>query len=276
MGPMAKAFAIKLLAAAGIFGALWFGQAPLSWLIAGAVAAFTLALIAWGVFNVNSSLWARTLWRGGADDVVALTFDDGPDDRFTARVLDILRAKGVKAAFFVVGRRAQKLPALLLRISAEGHIVGNHSYSHAATINFGLHGRLRREIAGCNDIIEQATGQTPRFYRAPHGFKNPALGDVLEREGMVAVGWQIRGFDAVSGSAAAIARRLVEGARGGGVILLHDGGGLQGTESREATLEALPVVIDGLRARGFKLARLDELLGMEAYQPKAAPALAGA
>ncbi|MCC6575540.1 MAG: polysaccharide deacetylase family protein [Planctomycetes bacterium] len=268
---MAKAISIKLLAAAGIFAALWFGQAPLSWLIAGIIALAALALIGWGVFNVNSSLWARTLWRGLSDNTVALTFDDGPDERFTARVLEILRGKDVKAAFFVVGSRAQKSPALLQRIKAEGHLVGNHSFTHAWNINFGLWGRLRREIAGCNDVVESAIGQTPRFYRAPHGFKNPALGDVLDRAGMVAVGWQIRGFDAVRGDAAAIARRVVEGAQAGGVILLHDGGGLQGTDDRGATLEALPVIIDGLRARGFKLARLDDLLGEGAYAARLAP-----
>ncbi len=262
---MAKAFAIKLLAAAAIFGALWFLQSPLSWLLASLTLVLATGLIAWGVFNINSSLWVRTLWRGDGESV-ALTFDDGPDERFTMRVLEILRQKGVEAAFFVVGARVQKNPALLQRIRAEGHLIGNHSFSHAWNINFGLWGRLRREIAACNDVIEAAAGCSPRFYRAPHGFKNPALGDVLESLGMVAVGWQIRGFDAVNRNAAAVARRIVEGARPGGVILLHDGGGLQGTEDREATLEALPVVIDGLRARGLKLVRLDDLLAIEPYR----------
>jgi len=256
---MAKAFAIKALAAFGVLATLWLGDSPASWLIAGLIVLLAFALIAWGVFNVNSSLWAPTLWRAPGVNAVALTFDDGPDPDFTPRVLEILEREKVAAAFFVVGERARANPALLREIDRRGHLVGNHSFSHSWNINFALHARLTREIKGCNDAIEAAIGKRPRFYRAPHGFKNPALGDVLARHAMTCVGWQVRGFDAVRPDADAIARRLVRKARAGGILLLHDGSGLQGTQDRSATLAALPVVIDGLRARGFVFMRLDEL-----------------
>ncbi|MBP9893012.1 MAG: polysaccharide deacetylase family protein, partial [Planctomycetes bacterium] len=97
------------------------------------------------------------------------------------------------------------------------------------------------------------------------GFKNPALGDVLAEQGLECIGWQVRGFDAVGGTPEVIARRIVLKARAGGVLLLHDGAGLQGTSDRSATLAALPMIIEGLRARGFEFKRLDELLELPAY-----------
>jgi peptidoglycan-N-acetylglucosamine deacetylase len=256
---MAKAIAIKVLALLGVFAVLWLGDGPGSWLIAGLIALLAFSLIAWGVFDVNSSLWAPTLWRAPGVNAVALTFDDGPDPEFTPRVLEILAREKVAATFFVVGERARANPDLLREMDRQGHLIGNHSFSHAWNINFGLHTRLTREINRCNEAIETAVGKRPRFYRAPHGFKNPALGDVLAKLGMTCVGWQVRGFDAVRSDAHSIARRVVRKASAGGILLLHDGSGLQGTQDRSATLNALPMIIDGLRARGFAFKRLDEL-----------------
>jgi len=257
---MAKAIAIKIFAALGILAALWLGDAPTSWWIAGLIAFLALALIAWGVFDVNSSLWTPTLWQVPGVKAVALTFDDGPDPVFTPRVLEILARENVTATFFVVGERARANPDLLREIDHQGHLVGNHSFSHAWHINFGLHSRLTHEIDSCNEAIEAVTGKRPRFYRAPYGFKNPALGDVLAKHAMTCVGWQVRGFDAVRSDASEITRRLVRRTRAGGILLLHDGSGLQGTRDRRATLEALPLIIAALRARGFAFKRVDELM----------------
>lgn len=263
---MLKALLIKLGAIIGVAASLLWLPAPWSWAGAATVAAAFLGLVGWAVFDVNSSFWARTLWRGTrADKTVALTFDDGPDANFTPQVLAVLREKGVKAAFFCVGERVRQQPELVRQVSEQGHIVGNHSFSHSLWINFGLHRRQRHEVESCNEAIQQAAGVRPHFYRAPFGFKNPALGDVLRKLGMVAIGWQVRGFDAVNGDAARIVTRVVDGVCAGGVITLHDGSGLQGTADRSATLAALPVIIDGLRARGLRIVRLDELLRIEPY-----------
>lgn len=263
---MVKAIFIKVIAIAGIAASLRFGENPDGWIAALVIAAITLLWLAWGVFNVNSSMWAETAWRAPEPvQAVALTFDDGPDPRFTPQILKVLANKGVKACFFSVGSRVIENPEITLDVHRAGHLIGNHSESHAMWINFSLHKRLRREIRDTNAAIKQAAGVTPSLYRAPHGFKNPALGDVLAGEKMLAVGWQVRGFDAVSTNAAKIAERIVDGAKAGGVILLHDGAGLQGTDDRSATIDALPVIIDGLRARGFDIVRLDELLRIPPY-----------
>lgn len=256
---MVKAAAIQILAALVVIAVLWLGDPPTSWWIAGLVAFSATSLIVWGIFDVNSSLWAPTLWHVPGINAVALTFDDGPDPEFTSRVLEILAREKVTATFFVVGERALVHRDLLCEIDRQGHLVGNHSFSHAWNITFALRAGLTREITRCNDAIEAAIGKRPRFYRAPFGFKNPALGDVMAIQGMTCVGWQVRGFDAVRSNPSTIARRLVLKAKPGGILLFHDGSGLQGTRDRSATLEALPMIIDGLRARGIAFKRLDEL-----------------
>jgi peptidoglycan/xylan/chitin deacetylase (PgdA/CDA1 family) len=118
----------------------------------------------------------------------------------------------------------------------------------------------------CNEAIRTAIGKEPLLFRSPQGIKNPALGDVLLETGMTAIGWQVRGLDALPQSAPEIVERVVRGARPGSVILLHDGSGLGGTRNREPTLEALPRLIDALRADGLSFVRLDTLLGVRAYR----------
>jgi peptidoglycan/xylan/chitin deacetylase (PgdA/CDA1 family) len=147
-----------------------------------------------------------------------------------------------------------------------GHLLASHGYRHDLSFHFRLWGSIRREIEACNHAIARATGREPLLFRAPQGFKNPALGDVLRELGMTAIGWQVRAFDAVERDPEAIFRRIVKGARAGGVIAMHDGGGLLGTRSREPTIDALPRLIDALRASGLEFARLDTLLDVEPYR----------
>ncbi len=241
--------------------------APASWLVAAAIALGIFAFFSWTIVRANSGFWSETLWRApGGARVVALTFDDGPDVWFTPRVLDILAEKRVTATFFVVGERAERHPELIRRAHDMGHAIGNHSHTHSLRFHFRHERGMRQEIGDCNRVIRSAIGLEPRLFRAPQGLKTPALGDVLREHGMAAVGWQVRGMDYWIRDPARIARRIVERAVGGGVLVLHDGGGFQGGSDRSATLRALPLVIDGLRARGFTFARIDELFDVAAYQ----------
>lgn len=266
---MRKAMTIKLSALALAIASLVFAPSPATWIGALLAIGAGLAALALIVFDVNSSFWAPTMWRASRPtNAVALTFDDGPDPEFTPRVLAILAEKRVAAAFFVVGRRGEEHPELLAQIARGGHVVAGHSYRHDLGFHFRLRNGMRRDLAACNAAIARAIGREPRLFRAPQGFKNPALGDVLHEMGMTAIGWQVRGFDAVERDADVIFRRIVKGARPGGVILMHDGGGLLGTQSRQPTLDALPRVIDALREAGLEFARLDALLDIEAYAPR--------
>ena len=270
---MGKAYLILGLAVTGAALALVLLPAAVSWIVGAVLALGVAALFTWAIVRANSGFWIETLWRApGAARAVALTFDDGPDVCFTPRVLDILAEKRVTATFFVVGERAKRHPELIRRAHDMGHAIGNHSHTHSLRFHF-FHARgMRSEIGACNRVIRSVIGLEPRLFRSPQGLKTPALGDVLREHGMAAVGWQVRGMDYWHRDPDRIARRIVERAVEGGVLMLHDGGGFQGSSDRSATLRALPLVIDGLRARGFTFVRVDELFDVPAYQVAGSPA----
>lgn len=224
------------------------------------------ALLLAVVFHPNASWWARTVWRSDHNQHVALTFDDGPDPDSTLEIARILADHDIRAAFFVVGERAEKHPDVVAELHSAGHLVCNHTQTHAMSFHFSLWDTARRELRACNATIKSVIGHEPALFRSPQGFKNPALGDVLGELDMTAVGWQVRGLDSMRGDPDAITARIVRGAEPGGVIMLHDGSGYGGRVDRSGTIAALPRIIEGLRERGLEFTRLDDLLGVQAYR----------
>jgi len=264
---MIRSLVLKVPIVLALAAAVWLGLGSVPGIVALGVALAFVALLAWQVFDVNGGLWVPTLWRAPKPvDAVALTFDDGPDPEFTPQVLEILRAKSVPATFFVIGIRARTRPDLVAQIDAAGHIVGNHTDRHGPGFHFQLWPAIRRELASCNAAIGAAIGKEPVFFRSPQGFKNPALGDVVREMGFSAIGWQVRGFDAVETDADKIVRRIASRVRPGGIVQMHDGSNPLGPKGRQATLAALPRIIDEIRAAGLKFVPLDTLLGVGAYR----------
>jgi peptidoglycan/xylan/chitin deacetylase (PgdA/CDA1 family) len=180
-------------------------------------------------------------------DCVALTFDDGPDPVDTPKLLDLLREKGVKATFFVVGKRADQYPEIVRRAWAEGHLVANHTWSHYSLFCFLTPWRLRTEIERGTESVRRSCGFRPRFFRSPVGQRHPLLGPYLKDAGLEYVSWTIRTLDRRASDSNVLAQRILDKAASGDIILLHDHrpGGAQ------VMLDALPRVIDELRQRGF-------------------------
>ncbi len=179
---------------------------------------------------------------------VALTFDDGPSPDVTPRVLDILQEKNARASFFVVGRRVERYPELARRVSAEGHVIGNHTYSHPPLFCFLSPRRLREEIERAQDVIFGATSVRPRHFRSPVGLRHPILKGALDRVNLAFVLWRVRTYDTRALTPDELRRRILERVRPGAIVLLHDRGG----PGAAAMLAALPDVIDALRARGYE------------------------
>lgn len=179
---------------------------------------------------------------------VALTFDDGPDPVYTPKLLDLLREKDVKATFFVVGKRADQYPEIVRRAWAEGHLVGNHTWSHYPLFCFLMPRRLRAEIERCTESVRRSCGSRPRFFRSPVGLRHPLLAPYLENAGLEYISWSIRTLDTFTTDSSVLARRILNKTASGDIILLHDH--LPG--GTDAMLQALPRVIDELRARGFE------------------------
>jgi len=219
------------------------------------VGAYTLA--AWP----QSQLYGRVVSHGPGDArLVALTFDDGPNDPATSRLLDVLAAKDVKATFFVVGENVEVYPDTARRIVAEGHALGNHSYRHRkrdALLDPG-YGELER----AQRAIAAVVGFRPALYRAPNGFHTPWQLRAVRRAGLVTVHWNVQTKDWERPDPDTIVRRVLEHVRPGAIVLLHDGDDTRHGSDRAPTVEALPQIIDALRARGYRFVTVPELLGV--------------
>jgi peptidoglycan-N-acetylglucosamine deacetylase len=174
---------------------------------------------------------------------VWLTIDDGPTDD-TPAVLSLFARHGVKATFFVKGVLAQEHPHFVEAILAAGHSVANHSQTHpAGSFWCSFPGRIAQEIDDCNSALKATTGVAPTWFRAPVGYKNPAVHPALARRGMRLIGWSARGFDAVVGDPELVLSRILPHVRPGAIIVLHQG--------REHSLRVLERIILALRERGY-------------------------
>ena len=183
---------------------------------------------------------------------VCITFDDGPDPEVTPRVLDFLDRAGAKATFFCVGEKAAAFPEILREIARRGHGIENHSLRHSGA--FALYGvfRLRRELESVQAVVSGITGEAPRFFRAPVGFRSPLLDPVLARCGLRYVSWTRRGLDAVQRDPEKVLRRLVNGLAAGDILLLHDNCAWRTRDGTPVALAVLPKLLDRIRASGLK------------------------
>jgi peptidoglycan/xylan/chitin deacetylase (PgdA/CDA1 family) len=219
----------RLLLVAAIYGAVTF-------------------LVLYLLFHPRNQWLVANRSRVSGAGCVALTFDDGPDPVDTPKLLDLLKEKGVKATFFVVGKRADQYPEVVRRAWEEGHLVANHTWSHYSLFCFLTPRRLRLEIERGTESVRRSCGFRPRCFRSPVGLRHPLLAPYLKNAGLEYVSWTIRTRDTLTANSSVIARRILNKAASGDIILLHDclpGG-------TDAMLEALPGVIDDLRKRGFE------------------------
>ncbi len=230
------------------------------------VGAIVLVVAAGGVFLYGCSApsWnfpVRVTVRGKSDGGgIALTFDDGPAPPTTEAILDLLRERQVKATFFLCGKNVERYPEVARRIHAEGHTIGNHTYSHPF-LYFRSRRFMAEEIDRTQQAIETATGARPRFFRPPYGVRWPGLGGVLRARQMRLVNWSDTGYDWKL-QTEQIIRAATEHLRAGAILLLHDG--LETPRPRPVdqsrTLRALPAILEHAQRAGLRFRTLDELL----------------
>ena len=187
------------------------------------------------------------------EKVAALTFDDGPDPTDTPDILDILKEKGVKATFFVLGQAAQSNPSLLKRLVKEGHEIGNHSFNHDYQQR-----RLVEEMNQTDREVFAATGTHTYFYRPPGGFLSQNQLDTIKKNGQVVALWSVDSKDWRNPGVKQIVDNVMKNVFPGAIILMHDGG-----YHRTQTVKALAPIIDALRDCGYRLVTLSELKMMD-------------
>lgn len=234
-------------------------------IIAGATVALPLAA-AWGM---KAAMQMRC-WAFGApvtcrvtteEKAVALSFDDGPTRAGLDAVLPVLAAYGARATFFVIGSEAEAWPDGVRRIVAAGHEVGNHSFHHRRMIA-PFSAAYRDEIARTDRAVEAAGAPRPTLFRPPYGVKFTGLAGALD--GKAIAMWDFEEPVARPGGARAYADAVIAAARPGSIILIHPM-----YASRSVEREALPLVLAGLKARGFRIVSVSELVAHETLRARA-------
>ncbi len=208
--------------------------------------------------------------RGATDQgCVALTFDDGPDPKVLPKLLEVLKDEKVKATFFMVGQAAEANPAMVKKVEADGHLIGNHSYFHSAWWPFQFVFAIRDELARSNAAIAKVIGTKPRLVRMPFSIGRPGLSRVFRKLNLVPIGWDVRGLEGLYREPKLIAEHVAKEARNGSIVLLHER--YFGTKDfgPERVVETVREVIAGLRERGFVFQRVDAMLGIEGYSDEA-------
>lgn len=222
-------------------------------------------LVAYHAVNPRSSFYGK-VWANGNRDCpqIALTFDDGPNEPYTSRVLRILGQHSVRATFFVIGRNAQRHPDICRRIVNSGNVIGNHSYDHRKSLCLRSGKAIAREIELTHRTIYESTGVEPTLFRPPYGYRTPWLIRTARRLGYTVVTWDNMTTDWKAGkSHSEITRSIIRRAKAGSVIVLHDGRNTMPGYDRSQMLDALPLLIEALREKGFGFVTVPELLGLE-------------
>jgi peptidoglycan/xylan/chitin deacetylase (PgdA/CDA1 family) len=258
-------FVIIALAAAG--GLAWRrlrGPATSPWTVLGRAAVVVLVpalLVTWGSWRLMKTPRFQVLGRlvdrvETEERVVALTFDDGPTARYTDEVLGILRQEGVKATFFVIGTALERDLSVCQSITAEGHELGNHSYSHWRMV-LRPYDDIRDEIERTDAVIRDCGYDGEIHFRPPNGKKFLLLPLYLALNGRTAVFWDVgpEGNREVAADDARITEYILDRVRPGSIVLLH-----LMYDSRAESRQALPAIIRGLKAEGYRFVTVSELL----------------
>lgn len=216
-----------------------------------AVAAVYLALTVYGSANIRSNYFLQSFCRtNGPEKKIALTFDDGPCEN-TGRILDLLKQHQSRATFFFIGKNILQHPELVKRTHAEGHLIGNHSFSHAYHYDLLPTAKVLADIHRCDEAIAQLTGEKPTLFRPPYGVTNPNIAAALKTTGHTSVGWSLRTKDTVARSAHELITKVKQQVKTGDVVLFHD--------TQPLTTEALAQLLPWL-SKQFQLVRVDELM----------------
>ena len=186
---------------------------------------------------------------------IAITFDDGPNPELTPRLLDMLKERGIKATFFVVGKNVEEYPGIVTRMASDGHEVANHSWSHPALTKLGVES-FRKQIENTNQAIANATGKRPVLMRPPYGATSVSLNKRLnEQFGLKVILWSVDPLDWKYRNSDRVYNSIIQNTRPGSIILAHD--------IHATTVAAMPATLDALLAKGYKFVTVSELIAME-------------
>lgn len=210
------------------------------------------AIVVWGSFDIGLNYFVNSIIRKRTRaKEVALTFDDGPTE-FTPKFLDLLKESNIKATFFCIGKQIEKHPETFQRIIAEGHTVGNHTFSHADNTGFLSTSKMIEEIVKCDDVMLKTGNLKTNLYRPPFGVTNPNIARAIKKAGKKSIGWNVRSLDTVIQDEKKIYRKITKRLKKGSIILLHD--------TTEKTYNVLADLLVFLKDKKYSTFTIDNIL----------------
>ena len=233
----------------------------IGWAIGGSAGLAGLVVAGYNTMAPRSQLYGRTfIGRAPGTRELALTFDDGPNDPYTFHLLEVLAKHEVRATFFMIGRYVKQRPEIAAAVARQGHVIGNHTFTHPNLI-FRTPGQVRSEIAACEQALEDAVERNHApLFRPPWGARTPVVLRTVRQLGMTPVLWGVTGYDWNAGSAADIKHEVTRQVRGGDVVLLHDGGHKHMGVDRSYTVQAVDELIRRYKEEGYAFRTITEMM----------------
>jgi peptidoglycan/xylan/chitin deacetylase (PgdA/CDA1 family) len=191
------------------------------------------------------------------ENIISITFDDGPDPEFTPQVLKLLAQYNAKATFFCIGHKIEKNPALFKSILEAGHTVGNHTYSHSKSFGFFRNSKVMEELQKTIDIVKILSGKEMNLYRPAFGVTNPNIEKAVQDLDLKSIGWNVRSLDTTPRNETMVLRRITSKVAKGDIILLHD--------TSAKTVAVLEQLLLFLQKKKLQSVTVDHLLQVKAY-----------
>jgi len=214
--------------------------------------------------------WFGRTFAGGmrGSKQIALTYDDGPNDPHTLKLLDVLAKHSVQATFFMIGRYVQQRPDIARAVAQAGHVIGNHTLTHPLLI-FKSEAQTRAQLVDCHQALQDAIGEHSNLFRPPWGGRRPATLRIARELELQTVMWNVTGYDWDAPPAAVIEKKVARQMRGGDVILLHDGGHRALGADRAQTVMATDNLIRRYKDEGYEFVPVPEMMKAVSHQPSA-------
>lgn len=230
-------------------------------LLGSAAVAGAASWLGYNCYSPTSQLYGRTVAFGADARQICLTYDDGPNDPHTLRLLEVLARHEVRATFFMIGQFVKARPDIARAVVSAGHVIGNHTYTHPRLLLCSA-GRVRQELDDCHREIENATGVKVSLFRPPFGARRPAVLKIARERGYTPVMWTVTCFDWSETTPEGVERRAIKRITKqkdrGKIVLLHDGGHLRVGADRKHTVIATDRLIRRYKNEGFRFVTVPE------------------
>jgi len=215
-------------------------------------------VVFYGCYYIGSNFFIKIICSANTDQKeIAISFDDGPASNYTTEILQLLKQDNIKATFFCIGNRIAGNENILKKIKDDGHIIGNHSYSHHFWFDIFSSEKMLDDLKKMDQETERVTGIVPKLFRPPYGVTNPNLKKAIIKGNYIPVGWSVRSMDTVIKDEKKLLDKINRSLKPGAVFLFHD--------TSKTTVNVLPEFIREVKNKGYHIIPLDKLLHLNPY-----------